>query len=167
MPQIVTTPMNAVFEGVKIADKVTIVPILRAGLGMSDGLLDLMPRAAVHHIGMYRAKESFLPVEYYNRLPRNEACDVAFICDPCIATSNTISAVCSIVKKWGAKRVIVIATVGAKVGVDKLMQLHPDVELFIGAIDDILSENAMIIPGIGDAGDRQFGTPSAETLPLS
>ncbi len=143
-----------------------VVPVLRAGLGMSDAVLDLMPRAAVHHIGLYRAKDSLLPVLYYERLPKGEACDVAYICDPCIATSNTIHAVVSIVKRWGAKKIVIISAIGAKAGVTKLLELHPDVELYIGAVDDILSTSGMILPGIGDAGDRQFGTPvDYEELP--
>ena len=126
---------------------------------MTDALLDLIPKAAVHHIGMYRSKGSLLPVQYYNRLPRDHNCDVAFITDPCIATSNTLNAVISIVKRWGAKQVIVIAAIGAKAGVEKVAQTHPDVEVFIAAVDEQLDEDGMIIPGIGDAGDRQFGTP--------
>lgn len=126
---------------------------------MSDALLELLPRAVVHHIGMFRVKDSLMPVQYYNRLPRNNVADVAYICDPCIATSNTVSAVVSIVKKWGAKKIVVIATIGAREGIDKLMKSHPDIDIYIGAIDEILSVDGMIIPGVGDAGDRQFGTP--------
>lgn len=111
---------------------------------------------------MYRAKESLLPIQYYNRLPKNKVCDVAYVVDPCIATSNTIHAVVSILKRWGAKRIVVIAAIGAREGVNKLLELHPTVELYIGAVDDVLSAHGMIIPGIGDAGDRQFGTPNDE-----
>jgi uracil phosphoribosyltransferase len=162
-PHEVTTPMGMPYHGGKISEKIAIIPILRAGLGMSDAMLDLLPRASVHHMGMYRAKASLLPVQYYNRLPKNETCDVAYICDPCIATSNTIHAVCSIVRKWAPKaRIVVVAAIGARVGVDKLLATHPDVDVFIGAIDETLSPEGMILPGIGDAGDRQFGTPSDE-----
>jgi uracil phosphoribosyltransferase len=107
---------------------------------------------------MYRAKDSLLPVQYYNRLPRNETCDIAFIVDPCIATANTLHAVISILKKWGAKKIVVISAIGARQGVDRLIELHPSVDMYIGAIDEVLSEGGMILPGIGDAGDRQFGT---------
>eukprot|EP01039_Chlorochromonas_danica_P004640 gene4640-5082_t len=155
----IRTPMEVDFEGSKLADNVAIVPILRAGLCMADAMLDLMPRATVHHIGMYRAKESLLPIQYYNRLPKNEKCDVAFVVDPCIATANTIHAVVSILKKWGAKKIVVVCAVGSKVGVDRLMELHPDVDLYLGAMDPDLSPTGMILPGIGDAGDRQFRTP--------
>jgi uracil phosphoribosyltransferase len=111
---------------------------------------------------MYRAKESLLPIQYYNRLPKGKVCDVAYVVDPCIATSNTIHAVVSILKRWGAKRIVVISAVGAREGVNKLLEMHPTVELFIGAVDETLSATGMIIPGIGDAGDRQFGTPNDE-----
>lgn len=107
---------------------------------------------------MYRNKDSLIPVQYYNRLPHDEVCDVAYVVDPCIATSNTIHAVLNILKRWGAKRIVVISAIGARPGVDRLLEQHPDVQLFIGAVDEILSENGMILPGIGDAGDRQFGT---------
>jgi uracil phosphoribosyltransferase len=115
---------------------------------------------------MFRAKESLLPVQYYNRLPKDHNTDIAFIVDPCIATSNTLHAVCSILKRWGAKKVVVISAIGARPGVDKILELHPDVDLYIGQIDETLSPEGMIIPGIGDAGDRQFRTPSEE-LPVT
>ena len=160
--QEVTTPNNVVHKGVTLVDSVAIIPILRAGLGMSDAMVELMPKSSVHHIGMFRSKGSLLPTQYYNRLPKDEPCDIAYIVDPCIATSNTIQAVCSIVKRWGAKKVIVIAAIGAKAGVDKLLEVHPDVEVYIGEIDDVLSADGMILPGIGDAGDRLFATPGDE-----
>jgi uracil phosphoribosyltransferase len=154
----VTTPMAQPFTGSKIGESIAIIPILRAGLGMCDAMLELFPRAAVHHIGMYRTKDSLIPVQYYNRLPRGEACDVAYVVDPCIATSNTIHAVVNILKRWGARRVVVISAIGARAGVERLLEEHPDVEIHIGAVDEVLSDNGMILPGIGDAGDRQFGT---------
>jgi uracil phosphoribosyltransferase len=107
---------------------------------------------------MYRAKESLLPIQYYNRLPRDTRCDVAYVLDPCIATANTINAVVSILKRWGAKRIIVISAVGSRAGVTRLSQLHPDIDIFMGAVDEEISEEGMIMPGVGDAGDRQFGT---------
>ena len=126
---------------------------------MSESMLELMPKAAVHHIGMFRSKSHNIPIQYYNRLPKDQACDVAYVVDPCIASSNTVSAVVSILKKWGAKRVVVIAAIAAQSGVDKLLQNHPDCEVFVGSVDSELSETGMILPGIGDAGDRSFGTP--------
>mmetsp|Transcript_16049 Transcript_16049/g.11579 ORF Transcript_16049/g.11579 Transcript_16049/m.11579 type:complete len:234 (+) Transcript_16049:47-748(+) len=157
-PSTVTTPMGQQCTGAKISDNIAIIPILRAGLGMCESMLELFPRASVHHIGMYRTKDSLIPVQYYNRLPRDQPCDVAYVVDPCIATSNTIHAVVNILKRWGAKKVVVIAAIGARTGVNRLMEQHPDVDVHIGAIDEVLSEQGMILPGIGDAGDRQFGT---------
>lgn len=110
--------------------------------------------------GMYRSKGTRLPVQYYNRLPKDSASDVAFITDPCIATAETIKAVCSIVERWGAKKIIVIAIIGAKEGLETLLALHPNLEIFVAAVDENLTLGGMIFPGIGDAGDRLFGTPS-------
>ena len=132
------------------------------GLGMVDGMLDLLPKAAIHHIGMYKAKTSLLPVQYYNRLPRNSPCDVAYICDVCIATSNTMHAVISIIKSWGAKKIIVVAVLGSEDGIKQLRESHPDVKIFIGAIDNKLTGDGLLLPGLGDCGDRLFGTPQDE-----
>jgi len=158
----VTTPLGVDHHGKEISEKHCIIPILRAGLAMGDGMMDLLPDAAVHHIGMYRAKGSLLPIQYYNRLPREADCDVAYITDPCIATSNTLQAVVSIVKRWGAKRIVVVAAVGAKSGVDALLKAHPDIDIYIGEVDSKVNDDGMILPGIGDAGDRLFGTPTDE-----
>lgn len=179
----IKTPAT-VTEGCKLTESISIIPILRAGTGMCDAMLDLLPTAAIHHIGekkeqplpskkfimtsdryfllpgMYRSKGTRLPVQYYNRLPKEQASDVAYILDPCIATAETIRAVCSIVERWGAKKIVVVAVVGAKEGVEKLLALHPNLEIFIAALDDGLSAEGMVLPGIGDAGDRLFGTPS-------
>jgi uracil phosphoribosyltransferase len=154
----VTTPTGSVFTGSKCSSDIAIIPILRAGLGMADGMLDLLPNAAVHHIGMYRVKGSLMPVQYYNRLPSGQPCDIAYVVDPCIATSNTISAVVGIVKSWGAKRVVVISSVGSQSGVDALLEKHPDIDVYIGQVDAELSDEGTILPGLGDAGDRQFCT---------
>lgn len=137
IPHPVETPMGVRHEGVDLQHGgQCIIPILRAGLAMGDGMMELLPDAAVHHIGMYRSKGSLLPIQYYNRLPREdgEHCDTAFITDPCIATSNTLQAAVSIVKRWGAKKIVVVAAVGAKAGVDKLIAMHPDLEIYIGQV---------------------------------
>ena len=156
----VTTPLDAKAKGKVIADHICIIPILRAGLTMSESLMDLLPEAAVHHIGMYRVPGSTMPVQYYNRLPQKHDTDVVFITDPCIASSNTLQAACSIVKRWGAKKIVIIATIASQTGIDKLQEAHPDVDIFVAQVDDKLSEDGMILPGIGDAGDRLFGTPA-------
>lgn len=156
---VITTPMDMPFNGVKVSERIAIIPILRAGLTMSESMLDLMPKAAVHHIGMYRSKSHGIPIQYYNRLPRDQSCDVAYVVDPCIASSNTVSAVVSILKKWGAKRIVVIAAIAAQSGLNKLLEKHPDCAVYVGAVDTETSESGMILPGIGDAGDRSYGTP--------
>lgn len=115
---------------------------------------------------MYRSKDSLLPIQYYNKLPKNQVCDVAYVVDPCIATSGTIEAVVSILKRWGAKRIVVVSILSSRLGVDTLLKLHPDIELFVGEIDEVLSPTGMILPGLGDAGDRQFSTPSDEVPDL-
>lgn len=152
------TPNNEEAPGQRISDSVSFIPILRAGLGMTDGMLDLIPKASIHHIGMYRTKESLMPVQYYNKLPRGQRCDIAFILDPCIATSGTMNASISIVKKWGAKKIVVISAIAAKSGLDEVLTKHPDVEIHVAAVDAKLSEDGLILPGLGDAGDRQFCT---------
>lgn len=154
----VMTPTHHQAEGFSIEESVALIPILRAGLGMTDGMLDLLPKASVHHIGMYRSKDSLMPVQYYNKLPKDHACDVAYILDPCIATSGTVRAVISIVKQWGAKRIVVISAIGAQTGIDEILSKHPDVQIHIAAVDSTLSDSGIIIPGLGDAGDRQFCT---------
>eukprot|EP01036_Dinobryon_divergens_P032975 gene32975-42669_t len=164
MSEVVTTPMNVNFEGSKLSDKIALVPILRAGLSMADGMLELFPRAVVHHLGMYRAKDSLLPIQYYNKLPKHQACDVAYVLDPSIATSNTLIAVVSLLKRWGAKKIIVLAAIGSRSGVTKLLETHPTVAVYVGAIDETLTSDGLITPGIGDAGDRQFGTTDMPLL---
>jgi uracil phosphoribosyltransferase len=154
----IETP-NGATTGHKINQSISLIPILRAGLGMTDGMLNLVPNASIHHIGMYRSRDSLLPVQYYNKLPRGQHCDIAYIFDPCIATSATLSAAISIVKKWGAGKIVVVAAIGAQSGVDEVTRKHPDVDIYIAAVDPDLSEDGIILPGLGDAGDRQFGTP--------
>jgi uracil phosphoribosyltransferase len=155
----ITTPILKQYSGVKLDQKVCIIPILRAGLTMGDAMVELFPEASVHHIGMYRAKESPLPIQYYNRLPSDQKCDLAYICDPCIASSNTLQAACSIMKRWGACKIVVISAIASRSGINALLTAHPDIDIFVGQVDEEPLANGMICPGIGDAGDRLFGTP--------
>ena len=106
-------------------------------------------------------------MQYYNKLPRGQLCDIAYILDPCIATSGTMNATISIVKKWGAKKIVVISAIGAKKGLDDVLTKHPEVEIHIAAVDPVLSSEGMILPGLGDAGDRQFCTPENDDISLS
>jgi len=148
------------YTGSALMEKVSLVPILRSGLGMVDSMLELMPNAAVHHIGMYR--KDMMPVQYYNRLPRKCESDVAYILDPIIATSNTVMSVIGILKKWGVGKIHVIAVIASEEGITSIATTHPDVQLTVGTIDEELTTDGIVLPGIGDAGDRLFGTPLIE-----
>lgn len=147
--------------GSRISDKVALIPILRSGLGMVDPMLELVGNATVHHIGMYRSK-SLMPVQYYNRLPKKCDVDVAYVMDPLIATSATIISVVSILKRWGVSEIHVISVIASKVGLSELLKHHPDVRVTIGTVDEELSADGNLLPGLGDCGDRLFGTPILE-----
>jgi uracil phosphoribosyltransferase len=145
--------------GHKVAERVALLPILRSGLGMVDSMLDLVADATVHHIGMYRTK-SLMPVQYYNRLPKACDADVAYVLDPLIATSNTVGSVVGILKKWGVKEIHVVCVVASRKGLEELLRHHPEVRVTVGTVDDELNEEGDVMPGLGDAGDRLFGTPT-------
>ncbi|TYZ60127.1 hypothetical protein PybrP1_005874 [[Pythium] brassicae (nom. inval.)] len=156
-PKAIKTPISA-HEGAELTTKVAVVPILRAGLGMVEPMLDLLPNATVHHIGMYRNKHSLLPVQYYNKLPKECNVDVAIVLEPVIATAGTIIATVAILKTWGVPKIKIVSTIASKQGLQDLCAKHPDVQVFLGAIDDELTEEGYIYPGLGDAGDREFQT---------
>mmetsp|Transcript_10666 Transcript_10666/g.32289 ORF Transcript_10666/g.32289 Transcript_10666/m.32289 type:complete len:229 (-) Transcript_10666:1060-1746(-) len=163
--QAVQTPV-APHIGQKISDSISLVPVLRAGLGMTDAMLELLPMASVHHIGMYRSNNSLLPVQYYNRLPRgSEPSDVCFVLEPIIATAGTIVAVSRILKNWGAKKIVVLSAIASRTGLQKLQEKHPDVEVFCGQVDDTVNEQGFVLPGLGDVGDRLYGTTQVEADP--
>ena len=166
-PAVVETPLGE-HEGVQLAQHICICPVLRAGLGMLDPMLELLPNADVHHIGMYRNKSSLLPIQYYNKLPRQASLcsEVAFVLDPMIAGGATISAVVSILKQWGAAKIVVICVVASLPGLARLHETHPDITVHCGAIDDALTADGFIFPGLGDAGDRLFSTPD-EDIPAT
>lgn len=138
--------------------KLAVVPILRAGLGMVDGMLDLIPAAKVGHIGLYRDPETLKPVEYYCKLPADCAEREVFVVDPMLATGGSASAAITMLKQHGCKNIRLMCIIGAPDGIKKMQEEHPDVDIFIAALDDHLNENGYIVPGLGDAGDRIFGT---------
>jgi uracil phosphoribosyltransferase len=153
----VQTPLEET-GGVVLAEKIGLVPILRAGLGMVEGVWELMPSAEVWHIGLYRDEKSFRPVEYYNKLPVEPTVSVCLVLDPMLATGGSAVATVDILKRWGVKRIKFVGLIGAPEGISNIEQHHPDVPVHLAAVDHHLNERAFIVPGLGDAGDRQFGT---------
>ena len=141
-----------------LGKKVAVVPILRAGLGMVDGLLELLPVAKVGHIGLYRDHETHKPIVYYCKLPEDIDKRTVILCDPMLATGGSASDAITMLKEKGAKDIRLLNLVAAPEGVKKVQDDHPDVNIFVAALDEKLNENCYIIPGLGDAGDRLFGT---------
>ena len=143
----------------KVLDKpITLVPILRAGLGMIDGILQLLPNAKVGHLGVYRNEETLEPVYYYAKMPTNVVESQVFVVDPMLATGGSMIYTIDYLKDRGVKNITVLSIIGAPEGINKFTEKHPGVDLYIAAIDDGLNEHAYIYPGLGDAGDRIFGT---------
>jgi len=156
-PRQVETPLGP-FEGQELKANIGLVPILRAGLGMVEGIWELMPSAEVWHIGLYRDERTLKPVEYYNKLPIEPTVSVCLILDPMLATGGSAVATVDILKRWGVTNIKFVGIIAAPEGVTNLQDAHPDVPVHIAAIDDHLNEHGYIVPGLGDAGDRQFGT---------
>ena len=138
--------------------KLAIIPILRAGLGMVDAMLDLIPSAKVGHIGLYRDPETHQPVEYYCKLPEDIGKRQVFVVDPMLATGGSAIAAIDFLKQHGCKQIIMMNIIGCPEGVKAVQDAHPDVDIYVAAIDEKLNEHAYIVPGLGDAGDRIFGT---------
>lgn len=157
IPKLIKTPKGG-HRGAELSTNVALVPILRAGLGMVNAMLDILPNASVHHIGMYRNQQSLLPVQYYNKLPKECDVDVAIVLEPVIATAGTIIATLSVLKTWGVKKIKIVSAIASKQGLQEVCAKNPDVEIFLAAIDNELSEDGYILPGLGDAGDREFKT---------
>ena len=157
MPRELETPL-AKITGQELEEKIGLVPILRAGLGMVEGVWGLMPSAEVWHIGLYRDEHTLRPVEYYNKLPTEPTVSVCLILDPMLATGGSATATADVLKKWGVKKIKFVGLIAAPEGIKAMQDQHPDIDIHIAAIDDHLNEKAYIVPGLGDAGDRQFGT---------
>lgn len=154
---VVQTPI-APAECKMVDKKMAVVPILRAGIGMTDGLLALIPNAKVGHIGLYRDPDTLLPVEYYCKLPTDIAEREIFLTDPMLATGGTASAAISFLKERGAKKITFLCLLAAPDGVQAIQDQHPDIDIFTAAYDSMLNDHGYIVPGLGDAGDRIFGT---------
>jgi uracil phosphoribosyltransferase len=153
----VETPL-ARTTGAELREKIGLVPILRAGLGMVEGIWELMPTSEVWHIGLYRDEQTLKPVEYYNKLPIEPTVSVCLILDPMLATGGSAVATTDVLKRWGVKKIKFVGLIGAPEGIRNMQEHHPDVPIYLAAIDDHLNERGYILPGLGDAGDRQFGT---------
>ena len=153
----ITTPLVKT-TGKFLARQVCLVPILRAGLGMVDAMLELVPAARVGHVGLYRNEKTLEPVEYYCKLPPDVAERVAIVLDPMLATGGSSVAAITLLKKRGVQRIKMINIIGAPEGVELVQKSHPDVDIYLGHLDEGLNERGYIVPGLGDAGDRLFGT---------
>jgi uracil phosphoribosyltransferase len=159
-PLAIRTPMEEM-QAAELADRIGLVPILRAGLGMVDAMLELMPTAQVWHLGLFRDERTLRPVEYYNKLPDSASVDLCLILDPMLATGGSATAAIEVLKRWGAVqpvRIKLVNLIAAPEGVAAVAEAHPDVEIHCAALDRQLNEKGYIMPGLGDAGDRQFGT---------
>ena len=156
-PVTVQTPLGPC-PGRQVAERVGVMPILRAGLGMVDAILEVLPSACVWHLGLYRDHQTLQPVTYYNKLPADLNFDLWLVVDPMLATGGSAVAALDVLKRGGAKRIKYLGLIAAPEGVAALTAAHPDVPLYLAAIDSHLDERSYIVPGLGDAGDRQFGT---------
>jgi uracil phosphoribosyltransferase len=156
-PVTVETPLMPA-QGFQLREKIGLVPILRSGLGMVEGVWELMPSAEVWHIGLYRDEDTLQPVEYYNKLPIEPTVSICLILDPMLATGGSAVVTIDILKKWGVSKIKFVGVIAAPEGIDTLHSAHPDVPIHLAAIDDGLNDVGFILPGLGDAGDRQFGT---------
>lgn len=154
----IETPIAKMTAKELAGKKLAVVPILRAGLGMVEGMLAMIPAAKVGHIGLYRDPETLVPVEYYCKLPADSSERDIFVVDPMLATGGSAEAAITMLKQKGVKNIRFMCIIAAPEGVKKLQEVHPDVDIYIGALDDHLNDHGYIVPGLGDAGDRIFGT---------
>jgi uracil phosphoribosyltransferase len=156
-PLDIRTPMEPMTAH-ELGERIGLVPILRAGLGMVDAMLELMPTAQVWHLGLFRDERTLRPVEYYNKLPDSASVDLCLILDPMLATGGSATAAIEVLKKWGAVRIKLVNLIAAPEGVAAVTSAHPDVAIYCASLDRGLNDRGYIQPGLGDAGDRQFGT---------
>jgi uracil phosphoribosyltransferase len=153
----VETPLSQA-DGYELQESIGLIPILRAGLGMVDGAWEMIPGAEVWHIGLYRDENTLCPVEYYNKLPVNPRVQVCLILDPMLATGGSAIATATLLKEWGANHIKFVGLIAAPEGIHAMKKAHPDIPIYVAAVDEHLNEIGYIVPGLGDAGDRQFGT---------
>ncbi len=156
-PHQVQTPLTS-FDGHRLRQTIGLVPILRAGLGMIDPVLSLLPTAQVWHLGLYRDEETALPVEYYSKLPDGRPVDMAMVLDPMLATGGSAIMAYNTLKQWGVDKVTLLSIIAAPEGIERLKNECPDLEVYVCSVDDHLNDQKFIVPGLGDAGDRIFNT---------
>jgi len=156
-PVEIETPLTRM-TAQNLSQRIGLVPILRAGLGMVDPILNLIPTAEVWHLGLYRDEATALPVEYYSKLPQTEPVDVALLVDPMLATGGSATAALAALKRWGVRKVKVLSIIASKPGIEAVQELFPDADIYVCAIDAELNSRKFIVPGLGDAGDRIFNT---------
>ena len=154
----IETPLAKTTSQVIAGKKLGLIPILRAGLGMVDGMLSILPAARVGHIGLYRDPETLKPVEYYCKLPQDIGERDLIVLDPMLATGGSATAAIQFLKDRGSNSIKLVCLIAAPEGIEKVQKIHPDVDIYLASIDEKLNENAYIVPGLGDAGDRLFGT---------
>ena len=154
---VIETPL-AKCSTYELAREIVLIPVLRAGLGMVTGISHLIPTARIGHIGMYRDHETLLPNTYYSKFPDNLPDAVVMVLDPMVATGGSASAAISVLKAHGAKTIKLVCIVGAPEGIERIIKDHPDVQIYLAGLDEKLNSNGYIVPGLGDAGDRLFGT---------
>ena len=160
-PTRVSTPLVET-DGVELRHRIGLVPILRAGLGMVDPVIDLLPMAEVWHLGLYRDEETAQPVRYYDKLPPQNPVDVAVVLDPMLATGGSVIAALMTLREWGVKRVKVVSLIASQEGIETVAEQFPEVQIYVCQVDPILNERKFIVPGLGDAGDRIFNTVDPE-----
>ncbi len=153
----VQTPMGTA-QGVQVQETIGLVPIMRAGMGMVDGVMELLPSVQVWHLGLYRDEETLRPVQYYNKLPDKPTVEIALVLDPMLATGGSAIAAVDVIKKWGVMRIKYVGLLAAPEGIAALSEAHPDVPIHVAERDERLNDIGFIVPGLGDAGDRMYGT---------
>jgi uracil phosphoribosyltransferase len=158
-PYTVSTPLADCLAQ-RLAQRMGLVPILRAGLGMAEAISDIVPDAQIWHLGLYRDHKTLKPITYYNKLSGQSRLDLCFVVDPMLATGGSAVAAITLLKEWGIRRIRYLGLIAAPEGVRALHDAHPDVDIYLAALDSHLDEQSYIVPGLGDAGDRQFGTPT-------
>jgi len=156
-PHMVNTPMGTA-QGAQVQETIGLVPIMRAGMGMVDGVMELLPSVQVWHIGLYRDEETLRPVQYYNKLPEKATVQIALVLDPMLATGGSAIATIDIIKRWGVQRIKYVGLLAAPEGINALSEAHPDVPIHVAERDERLNDIGFIVPGLGDAGDRMYGT---------